>query len=130
MAATGFLLNHDAACVERNLPPEIPFDANEFNKPSAGAAASVTVTADAGRPIVISQIHCGYDATPAAGSTLKVEDGSGNTVWQVPIPAAGPYEFNFTPNRCGTKNTALIVTLSAGGGAVQGYLNVSVRRHY
>lgn len=129
--ATGYKLNHDAACVQRSLPPELPFDASDRAVSAAGAAVSVTFTADPLCPIVISQIHCGYDATPAAGSTLKIEDGSGTTVWQVPVSAAGPFEFCFEPNKCSAlKNTALIVTLSAGGGAVLGYLNVNARRHF
>lgn len=128
--ATGYLLDVDSAEVSRSLPPEVPFDAADRAVSGAGAAVSVTVTADGARPIVLSQIHCGYDATPAAGSTVKVEDGSGNTVFQAPVPAGGMVQFDFTPNKCSAvKGTALIVTLSAGGGAVLGYLNLNVRRH-
>lgn len=128
--ATGQLIDLAASDVDLGLPAETPWDSADRAVSVAGGAAAVTVTADADRPIVISQIHCGYDAAPAAGSTLKIEDVSGTTVWQVPIVSAGPYEFTLEPNKCSAaKNTALIVTLSAGGGAVLAYLNLNVRRH-
>ncbi len=127
--ATGQLLNVEGSDVGESVDVAMPFDATDRNTSAAGAAAVVTVTADSGRPIVISQIHAGYSAAPAAGATLKIEDGVGNTVWEVPV-GAGPYQFDLTPAKASAaKNTALVVTLSAGGGAVVAYLNVNVRRH-
>lgn len=107
----------------------VPMDqANDRAVSAAGGAVSLTFTADAERGITIAQIHCGYDAAPAAGSTLTIEDGSGTIFWRQPITAAGPHEFNFSPPRTGRKNTALVVTLTAGGGAVLAYLNVAAFR--
>lgn len=98
------------------------FDANSKTSAGSGAAAAITFSADTLRPIVLRQIFCGYDGTPQAGATIKVEDGSGTTVWQMPITAAGPFVFTFDPPKTGTKNTAMIITLSAGGGSVTAYL--------
>lgn len=113
--------------VDLSLGAPVKFDATDRATSAAGAAATVTIAADSEVGIVLSQIHAGYSAAPAAGSTLKVEDGAGTTVWNIPV-GAGPYEFNFVPPRVGTKNTALVVTLSAGGGAVVADLNVNAYR--
>lgn len=92
------------------------------------AAAVVTLPADASRPNEISQIHCGFSATPGVGATLTITDG-GNTAWQVPIPTAGPFEFNFRPPRCNAApGSALVVTLSDGGASIVGYVNVNARK--
>lgn len=113
--------------VDLNLGAPVKFDTSDRATSGAGAAVAVTIAADVERAIVLSQIICGYSAAPAAGSTLKVEDGSGTTVFNLPV-GAGPYQIDFIPPRMGTKNTAMIVTLSAGGGAVVGDLNVNAYR--
>lgn len=100
------------------------FQAGDHVLGSSGAAAVLTITADATRPIVLRQIHCGYDATPAAGCTIEVKDGT-TIVWKQPIVAAGPNQFNFDPPRYGTTNTAMVITLSAPGGSILGYLDVN-----
>lgn len=95
---------------------------------ATNASAVVTLAADTNAPIEISQIHCGFSATPGAGATLSIADGA-NTVWQVPIPAAGPFTFEFHPPRCSAvKNTAMTVTLTAGGSAIVGYVNVNCKK--
>lgn len=113
---------------EQNLALALPFDATDLHAPAGNTAAVVTEAADASRPHVLAGIYCGYSATPTGGN-IKVEDGSGNTVFTLPLATAGPHLITFEPPRCGTKNTALIVTLAAGGGAVVGALNINVRRH-
>ncbi len=106
----------------------IPFDAADRSAPASNTAAVVTLAADATSVNILEGIDCSYSGTPSAGSFIRVEDGSGNTVWQLTLGAAGPYSFRFDPPRAGSNNTALIVTLSAGGVGVSGVLNVNARR--
>lgn len=110
----------------RNSWPEgMAFDTGNRHAPAAATAAVVTIAADAARPIFLSQIWCSYSATPTGGS-LKVENGAGTVVWGPHhIPAAGPQQFDFMPPLCGSKNTALIVTLASGAGSVEGVLTVN-----
>ena len=68
-----------------------------------------------------------YNATPTDG-TLYIEDGVGNVVFRVDIPIAGSGAVYFNPPRHGWLNTALIITLEAGGTDVTG--KVSVTGHW
>ena len=68
----------------------------------------------------------GYDAAPQAGAKLTIQDGSGTTVFSLPVTAAGQQSITFTPPKHGTVNTAMIITLSAGGGSISAYLNPTV----
>jgi hypothetical protein len=114
---------------EQGIDLPVPFDAANASAPSANTAAVVTVAADPARGTVLSQIHGSYSGAAPAGGNLKVEDGAGNTVWQVDVTAQGPFEFTFTPPLIGGRNTALVVTLAAGGASCVGKLNVNARRH-
>lgn len=99
------------------------FQTNDHAKAS-GAAAVVTLNADAARPIVIRQIDFGFDAAPAAGATIQVKDGT-TVVWEQPVTAAGYFSKTFDPPRCGTAGNNMVVTLGSGGGVVNGYLDVN-----
>jgi hypothetical protein len=91
---------------------------------SAGAAAAITYSAGAsGVQHCLGGVAWSYSATPTSGG-LKIEDGSGNIVFQIDITAAGPGYIPFTPPKKGTAATAMIVTLLAPGGAVIGRINV------
>lgn len=106
-----------------NFP--VGFDATNMGTSAGGADQSITIAADADRPNCLSQIWVSYSATPTGGG-LKVENGSGTTVWgPFPIAAAGLIEVNFCPPLQGSKNTALIVTATSGGGAVTSALYVN-----
>ena len=107
-------------------PQEIAWNSALRHVPAAATAAVVTIEADASRPNVISQIFWSYSAAPTAGS-LKVEDVSGTIVWGPHhITAGGPGQVDFMPPLCNAvKNTAMIVTLASGGGAVEGVLSVN-----
>ncbi len=118
----------NGARIHEGLDAAVPFDATNIHLPAAATAAVVTVAADSARGIVLSQIHCAYSATPTGGN-IKVEDGSGNTVFSMPLAGAGPHQIDFVPPLIGTKNTALIVTLASGAGAVVGALNINCRKH-
>lgn len=91
--------------------------------PSSNTAAVITYAAGgAGVSHVISGIAWSYSAAPTAGN-LKVEDGSGTTVFSVDITAAGPGFIPFAAPLKGTANTAMILTLAAGGSGVSGKVN-------
>lgn len=98
------------------------FAVAKTHTPAANTAAVVTLTAaGAGVSNVIRGIAWGYSEAPTGGS-LKIEDGAGTTVFSVPITAAGP---GFIPVfGKGSANTALVVTLAAGGGTCVGSVNV------
>lgn len=90
---------------------------------AANTAVALTYAAVAGRQHVIGDLIVSYSGAPTGGN-LKVEDGSGNTVFQVDIVAAGPTILPLELPRMGSPNTALIVTLAAGGSGVVGKINV------
>lgn len=91
--------------------------------PSSNTAAVITyAAAGAGVSHVISGIAWSYSAAPTAGN-LKVEDGSGTTVFSIDITAAGPGFIPFAAPLKGTANTAMIITLAAGGSGVSGKVN-------
>jgi|ERR1051326_2029544 hypothetical protein len=97
----------------------------------AGTAAAKTYAADSTGMHVISQILYSYSTTPTGGR-LTVEDGSGNYIVDVDLPAGGPNSINFTPPLEGTINTAMIVTMAAPGGSIVGKLNIrhKVKRYH
>ncbi len=102
-------------------------DPADANAPSSNAAAVVTYGAVSALCNVISGIAWSYSTAPTGGN-LKIEDGAGNTVFTIDITAAGPGVFTFDPHKRGTVNTAMIVTLAAGGSGVTG--KVSVLGHW
>lgn len=101
--------------------------ANDVHAPAANTAAVVTYAAVAGQSHIISGIAWSYDTDPTGGS-LKIEDGAGTTVFQVGITSKGPGFFTFPQPKKGTTNTAMIITLAAGGASVTG--KVSMLNHW
>lgn len=103
-----------------------PYPASSGNRhyPSSNTAAVVTKAAVPGYAHVVGSVAWSYDAAPTGGN-LKIEDVSGTTVFSIDITAAGPGVFNFFPPlKMAAANTALIVTLAAGGSGVTGKLSV------
>lgn len=100
--------------------------AAHVNAPAVNTAAVVTLAAaGVGIQNVLHSIHWGFSAAPAAGTTLIVEDGAGTTIFTTYISAAGPgFEQFIKGGRAGTANTAMIVTLAAGGAGVSGSLTL------
>lgn len=90
---------------------------------ASNAAAVVTVAAAATKCHAISGLAWSYSGSPTSGM-VKIEDGSGTTVFSLDITAAGPGSVLFGKPMRGTVNTALIVTLAAGGGGVVGKVNL------
>ena len=89
---------------------------------SSNAAGAITYAAVAGMRHALHSLTVSYSGGTATGE-LKIEDGAGNTVWSVVLPAAGVYHFDFPTPLQGSKNTALVVTLAAGGSGVVGKVN-------
>ncbi len=98
-----------------------PFDADLYDAPAANTAAEVEIAAaGAGVCNVIRGIAWSYNAEPTGGN-LKIEDGA-TTVFSMDIATAGA---GFVPVfGKGSANTALTVTLAAGGADVSGKVNV------
>lgn len=92
---------------------------------AANTAVTITKTGIVGKRWACFQVVCGYDAAPTGGS-LKIEDGAGNTIFEVPITAAGPEPLNFDPPKLASEGNNMIFTLAAGGAGIVGYLNVTV----
>lgn len=95
-----------------------------------GSATTITLVATAGQVWVVDTIFFSYSAAPAAGATLAVTI-NGVTVFKHAVTAGG---LGFAPARSandegfyGNKNEAVVVTLSAGGGVIQGRLTVKYR---
>jgi len=95
----------------------------DVHAPSANTAAVVTYAAVAHRRHAIRGVAWSYSAAPTGGN-LKVEDGTGTTVFTMDITAAGAGFVPFAPGLAGRANTALIVTLAAGGSGVSGKVSV------
>lgn len=106
----------------------LPASTSDVHTPSSNTAAIVTYAAATnGERHVISGVAWSYNATPTGGN-LKVEDGAGSTVFTMDITTAGAGVIYFEPSKGGGANTALIVTLAAGGSGVSG--KVSVLGHW
>ena len=103
-----------------------PAAAGNKHLPASNTAAVVTKAAPgAGLFNVIGGVYWSYDGAPTGGS-LKIEDVSGTIVLEVDITADGPGFLPFSPPiRNAAANTALIVTLAAGGSGVTGKLAVN-----
>lgn len=107
----------------------VKFDAADGVVGAGGAAAVLTIAADANSPIFIKAVIFGYSAAPTGGS-IKIEDGAGNVVFPaMPITGAGMFEITFDPPRGGSANTAMVITLASPGGAVVGTIWANVWRH-
>ncbi len=99
--------------------------ATDSAHPTSNTPAVVTYAATAGEFHVLHQIIASLDIAPAAAVNLKVEDVSGTTIFSVDLPAAaGIYAVTFAPaKQSAAQNTAMIITLAAGGSGVTGKLN-------
>lgn len=105
------------------LPGSQAAGTTNVHAPAANTAAVVTYAAGgAGVAHTISGVAWSYNADPTAGN-LKIEDGSGTTVFSVDITSKGPGFFLFPEPLRGSANTALIITLAAGGASCTGKVN-------
>jgi len=100
----------------------IPFNPNDTGESAANAAVAVTYAALADRCHVLWQIEWSYSAAPTG--SLTITDG-GTTMLQLDITAAGPDSIVYEPPKKAKLNSAVVVTLAAGGAGVVGKLNVT-----
>jgi hypothetical protein len=100
---------------------------NDVAVSAAGAAAVLTYAAMANNQHNIEGVSWSYSANPQAGAFIQIEDGAGNVVRKWFISTGGP---GFMPVRVRNKlaNTALILTASAGGGAILASINAENHR--
>ncbi len=113
-----------AVTVSSNVAPAGKAASSAYvQEPVSNTAAIVVLAAPgAGVSNVVGMVSWSYDATPTAGS-LVIECGA-STVFKVDTPTAGPGFFPFDPGLKCTANTAMTATLAAGGGSVNGIVNV------
>lgn len=71
----------------------------------------------------IGGISVGYSAAPTSANPIVTISDGANVVFAMAMPGAGPYPFTFPKAKRGTVNTAMSVTLSAGGVGIFGYIN-------
>jgi hypothetical protein len=103
--------------------PDIAGSANYVHTPAADTAAVVTLAAaGAGICNIVHQIVWSYSEMPTSGN-LKVKDGA-TTIFSVDVTVGGPGPIRFEPGIKGTVNTAMTITLAAGGGTCVGKVNV------
>ena len=109
-------------------PSLVACDPADVHAPASNTAAVVTYAAVADKAHAITGIMWSYSGGDPTGGNIKIEDGSGNTVFSLDITAKGPGFLPFEPAKKGTANTAMIVTLAAGGSGVSG--KVSIPNHW
>lgn len=93
--------------------------------PGTNLPAVVTYAAGgSGIKHCIGVVAWSYDGLPTNGG-LKIEDGSGNVVFQLDVIASGAGLINFQPPKKGAANTALVITLAAGGSGIKGKVSAT-----
>jgi hypothetical protein len=105
--------------------PTKPGIAGDSTNGTNAAAVLTYAAAGAGVSHVLGGIFWSYNATPTGGR-LTVADG-GTTIFDIDITVSGPGYFPFSRAIKGTANSALTITLAAGGAAVAGKINA---RHW
>lgn len=102
-----------------------PLSSGHVHAPAANTAAVVTIdAAGAGVCNVVGNgLAWSYSDDPTGGN-LKIEDGAGNTVFSMDITSRGAGFIPLDVPLRGSPNTALVVTLAAGGAGISGKVNV------
>lgn len=99
----------------------------DVHAPASNTAAVITYAANEKNAHVIDGIVWSYSGDPTGGN-LKVENGSGTVVFNMDITAGGAGFIPFARPKKGSLNTAMIITLAAGGAGISG--KVSVPSHW
>ena len=103
-----------------NLPQCIDASAAQYD--TLDAAAVVTITGQAGRKIVVSQVIWSYSSAPTGGA-VTIADGTTTLSWDV--TAAGPGSVSFTPPLAFAVGATVTVTVADPGGAIVSKLVVN-----
>ena len=90
---------------------------------SAGAAATATITAATGMSTYITSVAGGYDTAATAG-TLTIKDGT-TAIFVMPLTVQGAIHIEFEAPLKITRGANCSVVVSAGGGSVLAYANLS-----
>jgi hypothetical protein len=104
-------------------PQQVEASTGDVHAPASNTAAVVTYAATSAGRHALTAIAWSYSAAPTGGN-LKIEDGSGTVIFSMDITAAGANSIDFPLPKCGRLNTAMIVTLAAGGSGITGKVNV------
>jgi hypothetical protein len=103
--------------------------AADVHAPAANTAAVVTYAAIAGLRHVVTGIAWSYVGGTPTGGNIKIEDVAGTVVFSLDIDKSGPGSFEFPiPKKSAAVNTAMIITLAAGGAGITG--KISVENHW
>lgn len=105
------------------IPSSVVSAAGDIHLPASNTAAVVTYAADSAAAHIISGVVWSYSADPTGGN-LKIENGSGTTVFSMDISSGGAGFIPFAPFKKGSLNTAMIITLAAGGSGITGKLSI------
>lgn len=103
------------------------FSTNDVSAPASNTAAVITYAASSAAANVghvVQGIVWSYSGGTPTGGNLKIENGSGVTVFSLDITSAGAGFIPFPLPKKGSGATALIITLAAGGSGVSGKVNV------
>ena len=96
--------------------------------PAANNPAVITLPADSETFHVVDSVLWSYNADPTGGSLTITSTVDGTAVSQViTIVAKGQDQYCFSPPIQGDVNTAITITLAAGGAAVTGKINAMTR---
>ena len=103
--------------------------AADVHAPAANTAAVVTYAAVEAVKHHITGVAWSYDGGIPTNGNLLIEDVSGTTVFTMDITEEGPGFVVFPkPKQSAAVNTAMIITLAAGGAGVTG--KISVLNHW
>jgi hypothetical protein len=88
--------------------------------------AAVVITLDAEESAVLLGFAWGYSAPPVANATVKIEFGESDPELktEIPITQDGPGSIVFSKGMASEGGSSIVITLSAGGAGIVGYLNV------
>ena len=90
----------------------------------AGAAATVTLAATAGKQWLVHWIAGGYDTAPTGGALVST--GLLDDQLAIPVTAAGPLPHQLPRPIAGSMGGAVTIGLAAGGGAVLADISIGV----
>ncbi len=97
---------------------------NYVNEPAANTAAQIVLAAPgSGVSHIIGLISWSYDSLPDVGSTVIIEDETGN-LFKLDIDESGPGFIPWNPGLKAAANDAVTVTLAAGGSGINGIVNL------
>lgn len=95
----------------------------DVSAPDANVVASITYPAPGtGLYNVLTGVAWSYDGVPAGGR-LQIYDGA-TSIFDLDVTAQGVDSVSFAPPKVGSHNTAMTITLSAGGVGVSGKLSI------